>query len=197
MSSSSSSSSIRHGVGPLVDPFRSHVSRSLFKGLPVGEKCFITLGNLLRGILFTCCIRVICPKLVLFLIPKQFAYLFCNLSECILLFISCISSLLLLFFWRQSKFRYHTLFTVPALRCSYIPTFHRHLPSPSSSDTRCDPSYTCSSAVEHHVPGQLSVEAIFSPCAANYRHTINIKLLHCVRGEDIWLPDDGTSFSRD
>jgi hypothetical protein len=38
----SSSSSICHGVGPLVDPFRSHVSRSLFKGLswfllPVGE----------------------------------------------------------------------------------------------------------------------------------------------------------------
>jgi hypothetical protein len=32
--SSSSSSSICHGVGPLVDPFRSHVSRSLFKGLP-------------------------------------------------------------------------------------------------------------------------------------------------------------------
>jgi hypothetical protein len=31
---SSSSSSICHGVGPLVDPFRSHVSRSLFKGLP-------------------------------------------------------------------------------------------------------------------------------------------------------------------
>jgi hypothetical protein len=30
----SSSSSICHGVGPLVDPFRSHVSRSLFKGLP-------------------------------------------------------------------------------------------------------------------------------------------------------------------
>ena len=41
-SSSSSSSSICHGVGPLVDPFRSHVPRSLFKGLqwfliPVGE----------------------------------------------------------------------------------------------------------------------------------------------------------------
>jgi hypothetical protein len=33
-SSSSSSSSIFHGVGPLVDPFRSHVSRSLIKGLP-------------------------------------------------------------------------------------------------------------------------------------------------------------------
>jgi len=30
----SSSSSICHGVGPLVDPFRSHVSRSFFKGLP-------------------------------------------------------------------------------------------------------------------------------------------------------------------
>jgi len=25
---------ICHGVGPLVDPFRSHVSRSLFKDLP-------------------------------------------------------------------------------------------------------------------------------------------------------------------
>jgi len=29
-----SSSYIFHGVGPLVDPFRSHVSRSFFKGLP-------------------------------------------------------------------------------------------------------------------------------------------------------------------
>ena len=45
-------------------------------------------------------IPVICLKLVLFLIPLQFLYLFCNLSECILLFFSCISSLLLLFFWR-------------------------------------------------------------------------------------------------
>ena len=35
MSSSSSSSYIFHGVGPLVDPFRSHESRSLFKGLSV------------------------------------------------------------------------------------------------------------------------------------------------------------------
>jgi len=33
-SSSSSSSYICHGVGPLVYPFRSHVSRNLFKGLP-------------------------------------------------------------------------------------------------------------------------------------------------------------------
>jgi len=43
------SSSICHEVGPLVDPFRSHASRSLFNGLPwfllpVGEYCFITLG---------------------------------------------------------------------------------------------------------------------------------------------------------
>jgi len=47
------------------------------------------------------CIPVIFPKLVLFLIPLQFVYLFCNLSEFILLFFSCISSLLLLFFWRS------------------------------------------------------------------------------------------------
>jgi hypothetical protein len=33
-SSSSSSSYICHGTGPIVDPFRSHESRSLFKGLP-------------------------------------------------------------------------------------------------------------------------------------------------------------------
>ena len=45
-------------------------------------------------------IPVICPKLVLFLTPLQFAYLFCNLSKCILLFFLCISSLLLLFFRR-------------------------------------------------------------------------------------------------
>jgi hypothetical protein len=64
LSSSSSplSSYIRHAVGPFVDPFRPHVSRSLFKVLPwfllpVGQHCFITLGNLLRGILFTCCIQ--------------------------------------------------------------------------------------------------------------------------------------------
>jgi hypothetical protein len=37
--------------------------------------------------------------LMLFLIPLQFVHLFCNLSKCILLFFSCISSLLLLFFW--------------------------------------------------------------------------------------------------
>ena len=41
------------------------------------------------------CIPVICLKLVLFLIPLQFVNLFCNQSKCILLFFSCISSLLL------------------------------------------------------------------------------------------------------
>ena len=45
------------------------------------------------------CIPVICLKLVLFLVPLQFVDLFCNLSDCILLF-SRSSSLLLLFFWR-------------------------------------------------------------------------------------------------
>jgi len=40
----------------------SHVSRNFFKGLPrfllpVGEQCFIILGSLSRGILFTCCIQ--------------------------------------------------------------------------------------------------------------------------------------------
>ena len=48
-----------------------------------------------------CCIPVICPKFVLFLAPLQFVHFFCNLSKCILLFFSCISSLLLLFFWRH------------------------------------------------------------------------------------------------
>jgi hypothetical protein len=38
--------------------------------------------------------------LVLFLIPLQFLYLFCNIAKGILLFFSCISSLLLLFFGR-------------------------------------------------------------------------------------------------
>ena len=47
------------------------------------------------------CIPVICPKFVLFLTPLQFVHLFCNLSICILLFFSCISYPLLLFFWRH------------------------------------------------------------------------------------------------
>ena len=47
------------------------------------------------------CIPVIYPKLVLLLTPLQFVHLFCNLPKCILMFFSCISSLLLLFFWRH------------------------------------------------------------------------------------------------
>ena len=42
------------------------------------------------------CIPVFCPKLVVFLIPLQFVHLFFNLSKCILLFFSGISSLLLI-----------------------------------------------------------------------------------------------------
>ena len=76
-----SSSSIFHGVGPLVDPFRSHASRSLFNGppwflLPVGEYCFITLGNLLRGILFTWCIQFLlysCSLSIIGVIFNSFA----------------------------------------------------------------------------------------------------------------------------
>jgi hypothetical protein len=39
--------------------------------------------------------------LVLFLIYFHLVYLLCDLFECILLFFSCISYLLLLFFWRS------------------------------------------------------------------------------------------------
>jgi len=45
-SSSSSSSYICHGVGPLVDPFRTHVSRSLFKGKIMSIKSLITLPGI-------------------------------------------------------------------------------------------------------------------------------------------------------
>ena len=51
------------------------------------------------------CIPVICPKFVLFLTPLQFIQLFCNLSKFILLFFSCISSLLLLFFWPVQRLK--------------------------------------------------------------------------------------------
>jgi hypothetical protein len=43
------------------------------------------------------CVPVICTNFELFLTPLQFVYLFFNLFKCILLFSSCISSLLLLF----------------------------------------------------------------------------------------------------
>ena len=103
-SSSSSSSYVCHGVRPLVDPFRSHVSRSLFRGLPrfllpVEEQCFITLCNLFRGILFTCCIQLLLYSTNLSkigVIFKSFANLWtCSVicPKCILLFFSCISLL--------------------------------------------------------------------------------------------------------
>jgi hypothetical protein len=109
-SSSSSSSYICHGVGPLVDPFRSHVSRRLFK---VRHDSFCQSGSsvsllwviyyeefYLHVVSSLSFIPVICPKLVLFLTPLQFVYSFCSLSKFILLFFSRSSSLLLLFFWR-------------------------------------------------------------------------------------------------
>ena len=65
------------------------------------------------------CIPVICPKLVLFLTPLQFVHLFCNLSKCILLFFSCISSLLLLFFWRPLLYCFR-FFTAVTRCCMFI-----------------------------------------------------------------------------
>ena len=55
-----SSSYICHGVGPLVDPFWSHLFRSLFKD----HEAFY-----LHVVSSFSCIPVICPKLVLFSIP--------------------------------------------------------------------------------------------------------------------------------
>ena len=90
-SSSSSSSYICHGVGPPVDPFRSHVSKVSSKvyhdsfcqsdssvSLPwvIYFKAFY-----LHVVSSFSCIPVICPKLVLFLTPLQFVHLFCNLSQ--------------------------------------------------------------------------------------------------------------------
>jgi hypothetical protein len=46
---SSSSSSIFHGVGPLVDPFRSHVSTSLFKGSTIKYLPLAARYNLCQG----------------------------------------------------------------------------------------------------------------------------------------------------
>ena len=50
---------------------------------------FCQLGNLLRGILFTCCIQFLLYSSNLSktgVIPLQFVHLFCNQSKCILLF---------------------------------------------------------------------------------------------------------------
>jgi len=115
-SSSSSSSSTRsyHGVGPLVHPFRSHTSPCPFYGLPsfllpVRLHFFFILGNLLRGILFVCCNQFPLYSCILsksgvifcsFAISLSLSLFFNNQSQCILLFFSYISYLLLLFFLR-------------------------------------------------------------------------------------------------
>ena len=71
-------------------------------GINVSLPCVIYFETFyLHAVSSFSCIPVICLKLVLFLTPLQFVHLFCNLSKCILLFFSCISSLLLLFFWRH------------------------------------------------------------------------------------------------
>jgi hypothetical protein len=102
----SSSSCSYQGVGPLVDPFRSHASRCLWNGLlwfllPFWCSSFVSVGNLLRGIRFNVVSifsydHVFCLKLALHLIPLRFLYLFCDLSKFIQLFFSYIFSLLLL-----------------------------------------------------------------------------------------------------
>jgi len=80
-----------HGDGSPVDTFRSHVSTSLFICLPLlllpaGQKCFITVGNLFRGILFTCWIQLLLyssnlSKIGVILKSLQFVLLFRNLSQ--------------------------------------------------------------------------------------------------------------------
>jgi len=84
---SSSSSYICHGVGPLVDPFRSHVSRSdsfcqLDSSVSLPWVIYFEAFYLHVVSSFSC-IPVICSKLVLFLTPLQFVLLLCNLSNCI------------------------------------------------------------------------------------------------------------------
>jgi len=83
---SSSSSYICHAVGPLVDPFRSHVSRSLFKVYhdsfcqlwsSISLPCLIYFEAFYVHVVSSfSCIPVICPKLVLFVTPLQFVHLF-------------------------------------------------------------------------------------------------------------------------
>ena len=90
ISVSSSSSYICHGVRPLVDLFRSHLPVVSSK---VYHDFFCQLGSsvslswviyfeafCLHVVSGLTCIPVICPKLVLFLIPLQFVHLFCNMS---------------------------------------------------------------------------------------------------------------------
>jgi hypothetical protein len=91
-SSSSSSSSICDGVGPLVDPVPvSRIQKSLQRSAMIPSASWGIVFHY-RGVIYYksfclhavssfSCIPVICPKFVLFLIPLQFVYLFCNLSK--------------------------------------------------------------------------------------------------------------------
>ena len=107
-----SSSSVFHGVGPLVDPFRSHASRTLFNGLPwfllpVGKYCFITFGYLLRGILFTCCIQFLlysCSLSRIGVIFNSFAICLFLLLLLLLLLSSSSSSSPFLSSWKVDYF---------------------------------------------------------------------------------------------
>jgi len=76
----SSSSYIFQGVGPLVDPFQSHVSRSLFDSFYQSDSS-VSLpwviyfeAFYLHVVTSFSCIPVICPKLVLFLTPLQLVH---------------------------------------------------------------------------------------------------------------------------
>jgi hypothetical protein len=98
---------LHHAVWPPGDPFRSHISRSLFNGLPwwllpVGLQCFGIHCNLSRGILFIRCNQFLLYSCILSITGVIFHFfavcLFYNLSKCIPLFLSYNTSLLLLFF---------------------------------------------------------------------------------------------------
>jgi len=95
------------------------------------------------------CIPVICLKLLLFLTPMKFLYLFFNLSECILPFFSCISSLLLLellcreFGWRDYKWKSVRIVSVHAkLTTRYL---LGHKPKVSEIVLTCSAKHVCSS----------------------------------------------------
>jgi len=105
-SSSSSPSSSYHGVGPLVDPFRSHTTPCLFYGLPFFFCLLVCISFLFSVIYYEeFCLYVaisffcILSKsgAIFFLLQSFF---FNNQSQCILLFFSYISYLLPLFFLR-------------------------------------------------------------------------------------------------
>jgi len=104
----SSSSSSKRAVLPPVDPFRSHTSRNLS---PLVSSVFWSVAfsvfsvNYYWGIMFTYCNQFLFYSYILST-NCSCIYFFCNLclfynlSKCILLFFSYISSLLLFFFLR-------------------------------------------------------------------------------------------------